>query len=386
MKQFSLAQTCALGAMTLALFLGAGNIIYPPLVGMQAGYNVGLASIGFIVSAVLFPALAIVALALNGGDVLELTRPLGNRLAVPFVCVGFLALGVLFGTPRTATISYELIFGSMGVAWGTRALFSLLFFGAAWFFSARPGRLLELVGYFLSPIKIGLLIMVGLAALFFPQGDVTVPTAAYLANPFSAAFVEGYNTLDVISGICFGSLVANTLRDHNVTTTRGIFKYSSLAALFAAVGLSFIYVCYFLMGANSAPYGADANNGLQIMSHFVDLAFGPWGHRLLAAIITLACLVTALGLTSGTCQFFHRVTGIGYQKLVGASVVTAGVISLVGLDMLTKVAVPVLIAIYPAMLVVVVMGIIRKFFPMHDHIYQLGWMAALALGIAKAFM
>ncbi|UYW75178.1 branched-chain amino acid transport system II carrier protein [Pseudocitrobacter faecalis] len=95
--------------MTLALFLGAGNIIFPPLVGMQAGANSVTAGAGFIITAVLFPALAIISLAINKGDINELTRPLGRAVSIVFISVCFLTLGVLFGTPRTATISYEAI-------------------------------------------------------------------------------------------------------------------------------------------------------------------------------------------------------------------------------------------------------------------------------------
>ncbi|EPO5277156.1 TPA: branched-chain amino acid transport system II carrier protein, partial [Citrobacter braakii] len=101
-----LSETIALGGMTLALFLGAGNIIFPPLVGMQAGANAFNAGFGFIITAVLFPALAIISLAINGGDIAELTKPLGKWASLIFIGICFLTLGVLFGTPRTATISY----------------------------------------------------------------------------------------------------------------------------------------------------------------------------------------------------------------------------------------------------------------------------------------
>ncbi|HGY5136093.1 TPA: branched-chain amino acid transport system II carrier protein, partial [Citrobacter braakii] len=107
--RLSLPETMALGGMTLALFLGAGNIIFPPLVGMQAGANAFNAGFGFIITAVLFPALAIISLAINGGDIAELTKPLGKWPSLIFIGICFLTLGVLFGTPRTATISYEVI-------------------------------------------------------------------------------------------------------------------------------------------------------------------------------------------------------------------------------------------------------------------------------------
>ncbi len=87
-RSLSASETIALGTMTLALFLGAGNIIFPPLVGLQAGANAVMAGAGFIITAVLFPALAIISLAINKGDITELTRPLGKRISRLFSYVG----------------------------------------------------------------------------------------------------------------------------------------------------------------------------------------------------------------------------------------------------------------------------------------------------------
>ena len=59
----------ALGFMTFALFVGAGNIIFPPMVGLQAGPHVWTAAIGFLITAVGLPVLTVVALAY--GSLLE---------------------------------------------------------------------------------------------------------------------------------------------------------------------------------------------------------------------------------------------------------------------------------------------------------------------------
>ena len=374
----------ALGGMTLALFLGAGNIIFPPLVGLQAGTNSFNAGFGFIITAVLFPALAILSLAINKGNINELTRPLGKWASFVFIGICFLTLGMLFGTPRTATISYEVITNGTADIWWKKLIFSVVFFGLAGAILSRPGKLLEVVGFILSPVKISVLIFIGICAWFHPIGEITTATTIYEKQAFKAGFVNGYQTLDVISALCFGAIISHTLKQRSVTQTKDIFRYSASSAFIAATGLTLIYICYISMGAHTPETGA--TNGMQIMSAYVEIVFGTYGRELLAAIITLACLVTAIGLTSGTAQFFSQNTGIPYSVFVAISLISSAAIAILGLNSLTTLAVPVLNAIYPAVLMVVVLGIIRRWINIPDNLYGLCFYSALGVGILSLFV
>lgn len=380
----SFPETLALGGMTLALFLGAGNIIFPPLVGLQAGGNTFTAGLGFIITAVLFPALAIISLAINGGDINELTKPLGKRVSFIFISICFLTLGVLFGTPRTATISYELIAHGTTESWGQKILFSIAFFGLAGAALAKPSRLLEIVGFILSPLKISALIFIGVCAWIHPIGSITIAEKAYQTHAFNTGFINGYQTLDVISALCFGAIITHTLQQRGIANKAAIFRYSTTAAIIAAVGLILIYVCYLSMGAHSPAL--NATNGLQIISTFVENIFGFYGRILLAAIITLACLVTAIGLITGTSQYFSQSTGVSYGLLVVISLIASAAISVLGLNSLTEFSVPVLCAIYPAALTVVVLGIIRKWVDIPSNLYGVIFYSALLLGIMSLFV
>lgn len=382
--RLSLPETMALGGMTLALFLGAGNIIFPPLVGMQAGANAFNAGFGFIITAALFPALAIISLAINGGDIAELTKPLGKWPGLIFIGICFLTLGVFFGTPRTATISYEVITDGTGSSLMQKMIFSAAFFGLAGATLAKPGKLLEIVGFFLSPIKISALIFIGVCAWLHPIGELTTATAAYETRAFGTGFVNGYQTLDVISALCFGAIITHTLKERGVNHPRGIFTHSTAAAFIAAAGLAVIYICYLSMGSHSPVQGA--MNGMQVMSAYVETVFGVYGQVLLAAIITLACLVTAIGLTTGTARYFNQTTGASYGLLVTLSLMVSAALAVLGLNSLTEMAVPVLCAIYPAALVVVALGIVRKWIEVPTNLYQLLFYSALGVGIMSLFV
>ncbi|EAN8471689.1 branched-chain amino acid transport system II carrier protein [Salmonella enterica] len=382
--RLSLPETMALGGMTLALFLGAGNIILPPLIGMQAGANAFNAGFGFIITAVLFPALAIISLAINGGDIEELTKPLGKWPSLIFIGICFLTLGVLFGTPRTATISYEIITDGAGSSQMQKIIFSTALFGLAGATLARPGKLLEIVGFFLSPIKISALIVIGVCAWLHPIGDLTTTTTTYATCLFGTGFVNGYQTLDVISALCFGAIITHTLKQRGIHSPRGIFTHSAAAAFIAAAGLVVIYICYLSMGSHSPVPGA--TNGMQVISAYVERVFGFYGRALLAAVITLSCLVTAIGLTTGTARYFNQNTGASYGLLVTLFLMVAAALAVLGLSSLTEMAVPVLCAIYPAALVVVALGIVRKWVDVPTNLYQVLFYSALGVGIMSLFV
>lgn len=98
----------ALGFMTFALFVGAGNIIFPPIVGLQSGPNVWIAALGFLITAVGLPVVTVVALAKVGGAMDALSSPIGKIAGGLLAAVCYLAVGPLFATPRTATVSFEV--------------------------------------------------------------------------------------------------------------------------------------------------------------------------------------------------------------------------------------------------------------------------------------
>ena len=103
MKKLKTWDIFALGFMTFALFLGAGNIIFPPMVGMAAGENLLGASAGFLLTGVGLPLLGVIALARVGGGLDTLTHPIGRIAGLVLAVAIYLTIGPLFATPRTAT-------------------------------------------------------------------------------------------------------------------------------------------------------------------------------------------------------------------------------------------------------------------------------------------
>jgi len=236
----------ALGFMTFALFVGAGNIIFPPMVGLQAGEHVWTAAIGFLITAVGLPVLTVVALAKVGGGVDSLSAPIGKVAGVMLAVVCYLAIGPLFATPRTATVSFEVGIAPL-TGDGPLPLFiySLVYFAIVILVSLYPGKLLDTVGNFLAPMKILALVVLAVAAIIWPAGPLSSATEAYQNAAFSNGFVNGYLTMDTLGAMAFGIVIVNAARSRGVTEARLLTRYTVWAGLMAGAGLALLYLALF---------------------------------------------------------------------------------------------------------------------------------------------
>lgn len=97
------------GFMLFALFFGAGNLIFPAMLGQSAGTNVWSANAGFIITGVGLPLLGILALGFSGkSDLQSLASRVNPLFGLAFTVALYLSIGPLFAIPRTATVSYEI--------------------------------------------------------------------------------------------------------------------------------------------------------------------------------------------------------------------------------------------------------------------------------------
>ena len=361
----------ALGFMTFALFLGAGNIIFPPSAGMAAGENIGLAALGFLLTGVGLPLLTIVALARVGGGMAQLTAPLGKGAGILFAVAVYLAIGPLFATPRTAVVSFEMgVAPFVGNSATSLLIYSLAFFAAVLFLALNPGQLVDRVGKFITPVLLAALLVLGGAALLLPAGEIGQVAGDYQAAPFVQGFLQGYLTMDTLGALVFGIVIATAIRDRGVSNTALVTRYSMIAGLIAAVGLSLVYLALFYLGATSQGIAGEAQNGVQILTAYVQHTFGTAGSLLLAVVITLACLTTAVGLLTACGEFFSKLLPFSYRTVV----VTFGLFSLLvanqGLTQLISFSIPVLVGLYPLAIVLVGLSLLDGFWLSSARIFR----------------
>lgn len=348
----------ALGFMTFALFLGAGNIIFPPSAGMEAGQNIELASLGFLLTAVGLPLLTVVALARVGGGMPALTSPLGKTAGVALAVATYLTIGPLFATPRTAVVSFEI---GMVPFTGNESwmlfLYTSVYFAAVLGLVLMPGRLIDTVGKMITPVLILALVVLGGSAFLVPQGEIGAATGSYVDEPLLSGFIAGYQTMDALGALVFGIVIATAIRARGVTEPALVTRYSVIAALIAALCLALVYISLFYLGASSQELAAGTTNGGQILTRYVHGAFGPWGNLLLAIVIILACLTTSVGLMAACGEYFNELLGISYKVLVCIFVGLSLLVSNVGLEQLIQLSVPVLVGLYPLAIVLVAISL-----------------------------
>jgi len=385
-QTLKLTDILAVGFMLFAFFLGAGNIIFPPLAGQLAGENVIPAMAGFLVTAVGLPLITIVAIAVAGGSWEHLTKDLPKRAAMIMAVLIFIIIGPAFAAPRTGLVAYEMAVKPFFVdaAQSHLTIFSILFFAVAMFFAWSQGKLIDVIGKVLTPVLFLGLIVLAVAVFIDPQGEMIAAHGEYLTHPLQKGFLEGYNTMDTFGSLMFGVLIVDALRQKGITEQKATSKYLISAACIAAAGLTFVYVSLFYLGATSATVAAGADNGGVVLSLYVQSLFGPYGQIVLSVIVLLACLTTAIGLVSACSDYFSSLTPISYKTWVIINGVACAVVANVGLSQLISLSVPVLFALYPVAIALVALTFLRKKLPNPKAAYRVVILVSLLFALIDA--
>lgn len=389
--KLSISDTVSLGFMAFAFFLGAGNLIFPPFAGFLAGENMTIAMIGFLLTAVGMPLIGLIAVAKSNGKVMAMLPAFAaTALAVAI----YIIIGPAFAAPRTGLVAFEIGArpflenpDAVTMIAGQTIKTAQLFFTLAFFFIVMlvalfPGKLLDNVGKVLTPILILLLVGLAVSVMFIPGAPVGAPVDEYLASPLSKGIIEGYNTMDTLASLMFGMLIIDILRKKGVNNPDDQTKYLIRAAIIAAAGLAFVYVSLFILGASAGDLAKGVSNGGQILTNYVDHNFGTTGIFLLSAVVTLACLTTAIGLVTACAEYFNELLpSISYKKFVIFFSVVCATVANVGLSQLITISIPVLMTIYPVAIALVLVTFLTNKFARPEFSHRLVLSVALFFGI-----
>ncbi|EGU61908.1 branched-chain amino acid transport system II carrier protein [Vibrio nigripulchritudo ATCC 27043] len=376
----------ALGFMLFAFFLGAGNIIFPPLAGQLAGENLFPAMSGFLFTAVGLPLITIIAIAVAGGSWEHLSKHLPKQVATLIVVLIFIIIGPAFAAPRTGLVAYEMAVKPF-IANAEQmhlTIFSIAFFTIAMFFAWSQGKLIDTIGKVLTPVLFIGLITLAVSVFLNPQGVPTEAQGEYVTQPLIKGFLEGYNTMDTFGALMFGILIVDALRSKGITESKPTTKYLISAAVIAAAGLAFVYVSLFYLGSTSGTVAAGADNGGVILSLYVQALFGASGQTVLSVIVLLACLTTAIGLISACSDYFSSITKINYKTWVVVIGVACAVVANVGLSQLISLSVPVLFALYPVAIALVALVFVRDRLPNPRVAYRVVVLVAFVFALLDA--
>ena len=373
--------------MLFALFLGAGNIIFPPLLGQMAGDELFIAMIGFLITGVGLPLVAVLAIANAGGGLETIASRVHPYFGIAFTMIVYMAIGPFFGIPRTATVSYEIgivpfLPDSISNAQWPLALFTLVFFTITVSLAMNPAKLVDRIGKVLTPILFLVIGALAVKSIVSPMGDIKQPQGDYITQPFFRSFVEGYLTMDVIAALVFGIVVINALKAEGVTESRAVMKAMVFAGLVAAVGLALVYISLGFIGATSASVIGLQDNGGAVLALASTVLYGPYGTIVLALTIIFACLTTSIGLVSACAQYFEHVfPRNSYRTYVFIFAGFSTIIANFGLTQLISISIPVLLMIYPLAIVLMLMSFIDKSFGRKPIVYILALIPTAVISI-----
>lgn len=371
----------AISLMLFALFFGAGNMIFPPALGQGAGTDVWIALFGFIVTGVGLPLLGVIVIALKG-DINELARRVHPVFALIFITAIYLCLGVFVSVPRTGTVAYEMSiapFLPSEVASQAYPLviFTFIFFAVTFYLALNPSKLVGRIGKVLTPILLAVIAIIVAKAIMTPMGEFGAPTEAYSA-PLFKGFIDGYLTLDGLAALVFGNVVINALKAKGITNKNSIAKVTIFAGFIAALGLLLVYLALAYLGASSVSLGMGANGGI-ILTNVVNHLFGSYGTLLLGIAITAACLTTSVGIVAACGEYFLRYYQSFLIKKSFLFSVLAFMVANLGLTQLNALALPILIAIYPIGIVLIVLSLVENYIRLPLAMYVGGIVGAFAI-------
>ena len=379
-RNLTLKETVVITSMLFGMFFGAGNLIFPAKVGLDAGSNMWSAFAGVFVTAVGIPMLAVVGLGLSRSEgVVELSQRVSRKYSLFFCTLLYLTIGPLFAIPRCASTAFSVGAVNLLPQEGERlylALFSLVFFAVVLYFSLKPGGIMTWIGKWLNPVFLVFLAVLVIAALAKPISSISAvaPAENYTSSgsAFFRGFLEGYNTLDALAGLAFGIVVIDVVRKNGISQPERVAVNTAKAGIFSCLFMGLIYLFITLICAQSAPVCAGADNGGTVLGTIANHYFRSAGSVLMTLIVTFACLKTAIGLVTSCSKAFVDMfpKGPGYTVwAVVFSLVSFGIANF-GLTTIVSWCVPVLMFLYPLAITLILLSLSGRFIGANPTVYR----------------
>lgn len=348
-----------------SLFFGAGNLLIPPLLGYNAGGNWFLVTIGFMITAVVIPILGILAHARLQGTLFDFGKKVSKSFSIIY-CILIYVIAVAIPSPRTAVATHEI---AVFPAFGTSPLLtSSIYFSLVLIFVLNRAKILNVIGKFLTPFIVLLLLAVIGIALASSEFNTGVSQSK---TPIITGFLEGYQTFDAIASVVVGAVIIVSLNFKNMS----VEAYSSKRTLIrksgfiAGLGLFVIYAGLIAVGAYySSDISIDSglSNDMQranLLRGISIASLGEFGNTILSILISLACLTTAIGIVAGTADYFKGLFSDSKTVYVISAVlacVFGVVVGQLDFNSIILVGVPVLLFIYPITIILILLNVLPE--------------------------
>ncbi|WP_101773155.1 branched-chain amino acid transport system II carrier protein [Peptostreptococcus faecalis] len=356
------------GFALFAMFFGAGNLIFPPYLGILSGEKWFTAFAGFTFADAGLALLAVIAIALCHGQIMELFGRIGRIPAILLSLADIMCVGPLLVIPRTGATTYEMgivpLVGDVPII-----IVVIIFFALTFALTVKPSKVIDIVGQFLTPVLIIALSIIIIKGVVSPIGDIS--SNVLIDNVFQRGILDGYQTMDCFVSIAVGGVLMLTLMNKGYSEPKEQVKMLVKAGVIACIGLGLIYGGLTYLGATvSTVYGQDVQQSIVIVK-ITEALLGNTGKIVLALAVSLACLTTSIGLTSATADYVSMITKnkINYTYSVLFTCIFAAGAATMGVSGLVKIANPILAIVYPPTIVLIILAFFKEKIK-NDNIYK----------------
>lgn len=343
-----------LGFALFAMFFGAGNLIFPPSLGIDMGKDWLVAGIGFLLTGVGLPLLGVLAFT-KVGRLEDFSVKISSRFNTLYCTALVFVIGPLFAIPRTGSTTFE-----MGVLPSfpnvnplvLSIITSIAFFGITLILVIKESKITDIIGKFLTPI---ILIILAAIAFLGITGNIGTPVDKNITGVFAKGFVSGYQTMDALASVIFGVVIVKGLEGKGIVDEREQRYFLSGSALIAAIGLGLIYFSLMYLGARVSGVGAFSTTSAAL--YLAEITLGSAGKIAFGICVATACLTTSVGLVAIASDWFARFTPISYKMWSVIICVFSGVMAIGGVDFIIKLSVPVLCILYPVTIILILLNV-----------------------------
>lgn len=369
-----------IGFALFAMFFGAGNLIFPPLLGVVSGTKWFTSFAAFLFADGGLALLGVIALTRTDGDMEALFTRAGRFIGVLIGSLMILCIGPFLAIPRTAATTYEIgIKPTIGTGLSP-IIFAIIFFAIVLVLTIKPSKVVDIVGAFLTPALLICLAVLIIKGVVSPLGQ---PLERTLVDNLAVNGInEGYQTMDAMASCIFAGIVISSIRQKGYTERSVMVKATIVAGIVAVIGMAFVYGGLTYLGATVSPIYDNTVERTALIVSITEGILGGTGKVILAIIVALACLTTAIGLSSSCGNYFSQLTKgkLKYEAIVVAVCVFSAVVSNFGVDKIVELAVPVLGMIYPAVVAYIFLGILNDKIK-NDNVFKCAIWVAVILGV-----
>lgn len=345
-----------IGLALFAMFFGAGNLIFPPYLGYEAGTNWMVGFLAFAAVDVGMAAVAVYAMSRGDGTISYVTGIIGKTLCVVINTAVVICIGPFLAIPRTGATTFEMAIQSIypEASQLLRIAFCFVFFLVTFLLTIHESKVIDIIGKILTPLLVLALAVLIIKGILTPIGEIL--PGMDTAKTVNEGIMNGYQTMDILAALSFSIIIIHSARNKGYVEKKECSRVMMGACGVSAVLLLLVYGGLAFLGATTIGVFESGVSQSELLMMIIRELLGFGGMILLGIIVGLACLTTSIGLTSSAASYFETLLKkkVSYKALALIICVFSFVVSNFGLSMIISIASPVLNLLYPVVIILIV--------------------------------